>query len=160
MVIFKMNSRRITTAMNEQQHPDEPDQQQANHLMHLHFDSIYVSHTPVHEIKTLLFIPAFDELIKDILTSHGALLVEEPEIIKNGRLLQMAHIAITFPEGTYRSELLPRTHDERYRIVFPDGYDLLELCRRDSPFSYLRFDSYRGLTPEQIEKFKAATGHK
>ena len=127
--------------------------------MQQHFESIEVMRMPVEAIKAPLFVPALKALIEEILTAHGAALTVVPEIVRDGRLIQAGHALIAFPQGTYRCELLPRTHDEKYRLIFPDGYALLEVCQRGSHYSFLQFDTFAGLTPDQIARLEHAQYH-
>jgi uncharacterized protein (DUF1330 family) len=148
--VFMESGGGITTLSEKQQ------QHKASHSMQAHFDRIEVVRTPVCEIRTPPFVPSYKELIKEILTAHGAEIAEIAEITRNGQVVRAEHIVISFPDGTYRSELLPRTHDEKYRIVFPDGYSILEIGRRGCPYSYLQFDTLKGLNPEQVNRLKVA----
>ena len=145
--------------MEQQQQPDKPDQPTTASMRQSYFDSIEVICIPVREIRTPPFIPALDQLIKEILTSHGAEVVEIAEVVKDGQLVRAGHVIITFPEGSYRSEVLPRTLDDKYYIVLPDKYRIFEICRRDSLLSFLRFDMFKSLTPDQQERLKAALDH-
>lgn len=45
--------------------------------------------------------------------------------------------SVIFPEGTHRQEIWPRTLNERYRIVLPDGQELRQVFDRFQVISQL-----------------------
>ena len=66
---------------------------------------------PLHELKT----PPLTEEARKIIVRHGCTLDENTD-----------ECIVSFPEGTTRTEILPRLMTERYRITFPDNYELQE----------------------------------
>ena len=46
---------------------------------------------------------------------------------------------VSFPEGTTRTEILPRMMTEQYRITFPDGYKLQEVYDKHREISILLY---------------------
>ncbi len=70
---------------------------------------------PLRQLTT----PPMIDAAKEIIRQHSCEVVEYPD-----------HCMGTFPEGTIRTELLPRLRDERFEITLPDGFQLIELCDR------------------------------
>src|SRR6266700_4473566 len=85
-------------------------------------------HMPAKPITTLN-IASIDAVnadeIKALLQQHGCTLDEHAE-----------HTVLTFPEGTTRKEVLPRTFQARYDIFFPDGFFIQEVYIRHKQLSY------------------------
>lgn len=72
---------------------------------------------PETPIAQLIFPPFKKEVkngVKELLESHGCT-VE----------VRGADYVVTFPEGTTRREIFPRTFHERHRIKLADGFDKL-----------------------------------
>jgi len=66
---------------------------------------------PLHQLKT----PPLTEEARKIIVRHGCMLDENT-----------SECIVSFPEGTTRTEIFPRTMTERYCVTFPDGYKLQE----------------------------------
>ena len=79
---------------------------------------------PLHQLKT----PPLTEEAKDIMLRHGCTLDEYPH-----------ECSISFPEGTTRTEIFPRTMSERYHITLPDSYQLHEIYDRHREISILLY---------------------
>ena len=79
---------------------------------------------PLHQLKT----PPLTEEAREIIVRHGCTLDEN---IDEGMM--------SFPEGTTRTELLPRMMTERYHITFPDGYKLQEVYDKYREISILLY---------------------
>jgi hypothetical protein len=71
------------------------------------------------EIQTLLLKRLIPEA-RDILVQHGCMMCDKTH----------EETLITFPAGTKRQTLWPRTISERYRIVLPDGQELRQVFDR------------------------------
>ena len=72
-----------------------------------------------HDIQKLtikLLIPGAQE----ILLQHGCVMHDKG----------YEETLVTFPEGTQRQEIWPRTMSERYRILLPDGQELRQVFDR------------------------------
>ncbi len=104
----------------------------------MHETGVIGSEEPVRTIKTAVFIADFLPHIQHIMQAHGGLL----EVYTD-------HCLAHFPPGTTKIELWPRVESVRYRILFPDGYDLQEVVTRRGD-SLLRFsgDDF----PEELRK--------
>jgi hypothetical protein len=94
------------------------------------FENMEVLRVPVTSIKTPFFLPSFAKILTEILTSHGVQVK-----------IERGYSLIVFPKGSYKTEMLPRTHDEKYKIVLPDGFELFEVKRRNEEYSYLQIDT-------------------
>jgi hypothetical protein len=71
------------------------------------------------DIQTLLLKRLLLEA-RDILVQHGCTMCDKTH----------EETLITFPAGTKRQTLWPRTISERYRIVLPDGQELRQVFDR------------------------------
>jgi hypothetical protein len=78
------------------------------------------------ELKTITLKQLIPEA-RDILLQHGCTMHEK----RNEETL------ITFPEGTKRQTIWPRTISERYRILLPDGLELRQVEDRFQQVSQL-----------------------
>jgi hypothetical protein len=110
-----------------------------------YFASIELKREPVTTITTPPFLPSFDALFLEILMAHTIRIDK-----RTGEYL------LHFPEGTSKTEILPRTLDERYRIVLPDGFELQEVRHRGATYSYLTCAA-AVLTPEQQCRMKSVS---
>jgi excisionase family DNA binding protein len=79
--------------------------------MKKYFAALPVPTLPAESIVLRGMFPAARRYLEE----HGCAIVEE-----NGA------ITVMYPTGTTRTEILPRTMCERYRIVLPDGTELQE----------------------------------
>lgn len=131
--------------MTEQYFEDREDSESQEEARK-YFENMQVMRVAVKSLKTPLFLPSFAEVLTEILMSHGIAVKVEIG----------CHL-ILFPEGTYKAELLPRTHDEKYKIVLPDGFELLEIRRRFQEYSYLQIDPEQ-LSSEQQAALKIRNG--
>jgi hypothetical protein len=102
-----------------------------------YFEGVQTIKEPVTSIKTPVFQHTFAATLTAIFKSHGIRIQVE-----------IGCYIVTFPEGTYKTELLPRTHDEKYKIVLPDGFEILEVKRLFQEYSYIQIDIEQ-LSPEQ-----------
>ncbi len=73
---------------------------------------------PTYPVTTLI-VPPFDPTIE---VSVSKLLEEHRCSVKK----EQGAFTVTFPVGTWKKELFPRTACERYRITLPDGFQLLQ----------------------------------
>lgn len=98
---------------------------------------------PVHTIATFPFRPDLFAIIQIILEGHGTTIERYAQ-----------KCVLRFPEGTYKSELLPRVRDSRYEVLLPDGYRLYEVIPRTGELSIVRLnlDDLPGEVQEQIER--------
>ena len=117
----------------------------SNQSMRDHFESIELKREEVTTIVTPPFLPAFAEAFIDILTAHNIRVDDRTSVCY-----------VTFPAHTTKTELLPRTYDERYRILLPDGFELCEVRRRGQNYSYLHCDAAT-LTPEQRRRLQGTS---
>ena len=83
---------------------------------------------PLHQLKTLILMVE----AKEVILRHGCKLNERPD-----------ECIISFPEGTTRREIYPRTISEHYQINLPDGYILYEDYDRWRKISLLRYSPER-----------------
>ncbi len=98
---------------------------------------------PIHQLKT----PLLTEEARKIIVRHGctldALLTEEARkiIVRHGCTLDenADECMVSFPEGTTRTEILPRMMTERYCITFPDNYELQEVYDKYREISVLLY---------------------
>jgi len=79
---------------------------------------------PLHQLKT----PPLTEEARKIIVRHGCTLVENAD-----------ECMVSFPEGTTRTEILPRMMTERYCITFPDNYELQEVYDKYREISVLLY---------------------
>ena len=79
-----------------------------------------------HDIQTLTLWRLIPEA-GEILLQHGCTMDEKGH----------EETLITFPEGTLRQEIWPRTANERYRILLPDGQELRQVFDRFQGISQL-----------------------
>jgi len=79
---------------------------------------------PIHQLKT----PLLTEEARKIIVRHGCTLDENAD-----------ECMVSFPEGTTRTEILPRMMTERYRITFPDSYKLQEVYDKYREISILLY---------------------
>lgn len=79
---------------------------------------------PLHQLKT----PPLTEEAREIIVRHGCTLDENAD-----------ECMVSFPEGTTRTEILPRMMTERYRIAFPDNYELQEVYDKYREISILLY---------------------
>jgi len=87
---------------------------------------------PILEIECVKFTVDLLIAATDVFAKHGATL----EILKTSCI-------IYFPEGTKKYRMIPVTGSERYQIVFPDGYKLMEHENvRRSGLSWVAFDPH------------------
>jgi hypothetical protein len=107
-----------------------------------YFEHVEVTRSPVTSLKTPPFTQSFAEVLTKIFASHGIQVK-----------IEIGCYIVTFPEGTYKTEMLPRTHDEKYKIVLPDKFELLEIRRLFAEYSYLQIDTDQ-LSPEQQSALK------
>ncbi|GLV54387.1 hypothetical protein KDH_12340 [Dictyobacter sp. S3.2.2.5] len=70
-----------------------------------------------------------EAIVKRILIDHGATIEESEQ-----------HWTVHFPEGTRRIEIWPRADSTRFRITFPDRYQIYETVTRYG-ISTLRYPS-------------------
>ena len=83
--------------------------------MKKHFAALSVPTLPADSLVLRDMLPA----ARQYLEKHGCVIVEENEGVK-----------IIYPVGTTRTEILPRTMCERYRVMLPDGTELQEAHSR------------------------------
>ncbi len=83
---------------------------------------------PTYPLRQLTTLPFEVEEAKEIIRKHGCIVEEYPD-----------KYIIIFPEGTTKTEIYPRTMQERYRIVLPDGYELREAYDRYREVSLLAY---------------------
>jgi hypothetical protein len=84
---------------------------------------------PITQLTVALFLDAWIEAVQTVLKKHGcSMQVNEQE----------DSCIITFPEGTTRSETLPRTKNCRFTIHLADGTEFIQIQER-SGVSYLGF---------------------
>lgn len=55
---------------------------------------------------------------------------------------------IFFPQGTVQEEIFPRTLDMRYKILFPDGFEIQSVVRRGSDLYLLKMP--RSILPTEF----------
>src|SRR6266496_3247182 len=79
---------------------------------------------PLHQLKT----PPLTHEVRKIIEKHGCTLDENAD-----------ECIVSFPEGTTRTEILPRMMTERYRITFPDSYKLQEIYDKYREISILLY---------------------
>jgi|SRR6266536_3255089 len=79
---------------------------------------------PIHQLKT----PLLTEEARKIIVRHGCTLDENAD-----------ECMVSFPEGTTRTEILPRMMTERYCITFPDNYELQEVYDKYREISVLLY---------------------
>ena len=79
---------------------------------------------PLHQLKT----PPLTEEARKIIVRHGCTLDENTD-----------ECIVSFPEGTTRTEILPRMMTERYRITIPDNYKLQEVYDKYREISMLLY---------------------
>jgi len=85
---------------------------------------------PITELQVSLFLDAWMEAVQEVLQKHGcSMQIKENE----------DSCIITFPEGSIKTEILPRTTNCRYTIRLPDGTELMQIQER-SGVSYLGFN--------------------
>jgi len=70
----------------------------------------------------------FLEVARKIIVRHGCTLDENAD-----------ECMVSFPEGTTRTEILPRMMTERYCITFPDNYELQEVYDKYREISVLLY---------------------
>jgi hypothetical protein len=75
------------------------------------------------EWKSTEGTPAISSLVKrltedaiELLRLHGCTVT-----------VKAKEVLVQYPEGSIQYELFPRTHEPRYAIVLPDGFELLEM---------------------------------
>jgi hypothetical protein len=102
-----------------------------------HFDEGKMMLTEIRTLTTRnTFLPGAENLFR----VHGCKIDKDPKENK---------ASITFPEGTTKEEIFPRTGMEKNKIVLPDGWCLLEV-----------FNHYNGISklsevpPEEVEKLQ------
>jgi hypothetical protein len=83
---------------------------------------------PTYPLYRLSTLPFEDGEAKEIMVKHGCRFEEHPD-----------EWIVFFPEGTTKTEIYPRTMQSRYRIVFPDGYELREIYDRFREVSLLAY---------------------
>ncbi len=91
--------------------------------------SIELEQIPVRTIETFPFRPDLFAIIQIILEGHGTTIE---------RYVQKC--MLHFPEGTYKSELIPRVRDSRYEVRLPDGYRLYESILHTGDLSIIRLN--------------------
>lgn len=57
---------------------------------------------------------------------------------------------VFFPQGTIQEEILPRTLDARYKIIFPDGFSIEGVVRRGSDLYMLKMP--KSILPEHLQE--------
>jgi hypothetical protein len=70
---------------------------------------------PIHQLES----PPVTDEAKAVMSQHQCEVVEH-----------LNYCTVMFPEGTMRTEIYPRTHSERYRIMLPDRFEMMEIYDR------------------------------
>lgn len=84
---------------------------------------IQVPIEPVDQLKTAPFREEYLTRVKEILSQHGCRLDHHD-----------GYELVTFPRGTTKQEILPRLgFSQRYRILLPDGYEIIEVVAHSQP---------------------------
>ena len=89
-------------------------------------DNIVVRWHTVSSIKTPPFSGVYADVVRETLRQHGCTIEEHRE-----------YVLVTFPPDTRKRASHLQTLQERYRIVLPDGYELLEICNVQRGLSML-----------------------
>ena len=94
------------------------------------------------EVERLNVLP-FDSEVVDYcigaLRSHGCVIS-----ISSDRYI------VFFPQGTFQEEILPRTLDMRYKLLFPDGFEIESIVRRGSDLHTLKMP--KSILPEHLRE--------
>lgn len=84
------------------------------------------SPTPLHHLKTALLL----DTAKEILMRHDCDIREQHDAC-----------IVSFPEGTMRAAISPQLTNQRFEIVLPDGYRLIEMDDNTQELNLLFFES-------------------
>jgi hypothetical protein len=94
------------------------------------------------EVERLNVIP-FDSEVVDYcigaLRLHGCVIA-----------ISSDRYTVFLPQGTIQEEILPRTLDARYKIIFPDGFEIEGVVRRGSDLHMLKMP--KSILPEHLQE--------
>jgi hypothetical protein len=87
---------------------------------------------PIEEAKSVS-VPFLEKGADLPLTTRGCTFVK-------GEKKWNSYIMISYPPGSKRQELSPRTHESRFLVTFPDGFEVLEVMDRNGICKGLSLD--------------------